>query len=223
MKRYNVMYCNNVMCTRDDHREQIDAWCHNLIQSCLKADDVFPRINASKSCRSGWTSEVKPYRDDCIFWYKLWMDAGCPRNGVLYDVMKFTKKQYMYANRRNKRKQDVIRKERMATAIANDNMQDFFKEVNRLEPKAKVPVAIDGIVEGKAIAQHFSEKYDQLLNSVPSDANNMSYIYKYLEECTSSDDADRVVRYSEVAEAIKALKSNKSDGHEGFMSNHLLL
>ena len=86
-----------------------------------------------------------------------------------------------------------------------------------------MPVAIDGIVEGKAIAQHFSEKYDQLLNSVPSDANNMSYIYKYLEECTSSDDADRVVRYSEVAEAIKALKSNKSDGHEGFMSNHLLL
>ena len=42
----------------------------------------------------------------------------------------------------------------MATAIANDDMWDLFKEViiyNRLEPKAKVPVAVDGIIEGKLL------------------------------------------------------------------------
>lgn len=221
---FNVAYCNDTLCKNASHRHQIDVWCDELVKCCLISDNVFPNVNNNgKSCRPGWSCEVKPYRDDCVFWHRIWKDAGCPRNGVVYDVMKLTKKQYVYANRRNKRKQDVVRKEKMATAIANDNMRDFFKEVKKLEPKINVPVPIDGIIESKAIAQHFASKYDGLFNSVPSDPDVMLSIRKYIDDCKLAKNSDRVVKFNEVFEAIKTLKCNKSDGSEGFMSNHLIL
>ena len=224
MECLDVMHCCNAMCNNDEHRHQIDVWCNNLVKCCLLAEDVLPNIKIrGKPCRPGWSSEVKPYRDDCIFWYNLWKDAGCPRNGMLYDVMKMTKKQYVYANRRNKRKQEIVRKEKMAKAIANDKIRDFFSEVKKLEPKVAVTVPIDGIVEGRAIAQHFANKYENLFNCVPSDPDVMSTVRTYVNNCTNANNSDRVIRLNEVVESIKNLKSNKGDGSDGFMSNHLIL
>ena len=129
MRKYDVIKCRNVKCQNVNHKSEIDSWCHDLVECCLKADVNMPRVKNKTKCRSGWNNEVKPYREDCIFWHKLWLDAGQPSNGVLYDVKKYTKKQYMYANCRNKRRQDICRKEKMANAISKDNSRDFFKEV----------------------------------------------------------------------------------------------
>ena len=80
----------------------------------------------------------------------------------------------------------MIRKERMATVIANDIMWDFFEEVNRLEPKAKVPVAIDGIIEGKllhiilqtSVSTHGYQPRDVLLGTIESiPKDNKKYIW----------------------------------------------
>ena len=46
-----------------------------------------------------------------------------------------------------------------------------------------------------------------------------NYIHKKIVLC---DSKDRVVTLSEVEDAVRHLKSNKSDGDKGFMSNHLL-
>jgi hypothetical protein len=117
------------MCDSNEHKHEIDMWCHDIIECCLMSDHEFPRVKMRKQCRPAWTSDVKPFRDDCMFWHKLWLESGSPRYGVLYDVKKYTKKQYMYANRRNKRKEEVLRKERMANAIACNETRDFFSIV----------------------------------------------------------------------------------------------
>ncbi len=43
------------------------------------------------------------------------------------------------------------------------------------------------------------------------------------EQCGQSEEGDRVVTQSDIAEAIQHLNANKSDGEVGLMSNHLLL
>ena len=92
MNKFDVIYCSDTKCVDEEHRRQIDHWCDDLVQCCLSSERVLPSVNAVRQCRPGWSSEVKPYRDDCMFWHKLWIEAGSPRTGVLYDVMKYTKK-----------------------------------------------------------------------------------------------------------------------------------
>ena len=111
----------NPACEDISPNAQIDLLCEDLINCCIVSDRVFPRVS-KKNVRPKWSADVKPYKDDCVLWHKLWIDAGSPNSGVIYDVKKHTKRQYMYAIRRNKRRIDVNRKERMAIAISNDNV-----------------------------------------------------------------------------------------------------
>ena len=223
MINYDVSRCVDVTCEHIDHRNQLDLWCRDLIKCCLLSDFVLPRVKAKKCKRPNWNADVKPYREDCVFWHKLWINAGCPKNGVLYDVKKYTKRQYMYANRRNKRREDILRKERMAECIASNADRDFFKEIKRYESKVNTHVCIDNIAKSCDIAERFACKYKELYNSVPSSNENMDYVYTYVNQCSSTTDTDRIVTVNEVYEALKYIKANKSDGDEHFMSNHILL
>ena len=223
MQFYDVSDCDDVTCNCQDHRDQLDMWCRDLIKCCLKSDSVLPRVRAKKARRPNWSIDVKPFREDCVFWHNLWVEAGCPRNGMLYDVKKYTKRQYMYANRRNKRKEDILRKERMAECIASNADRDFFKEIKRYEPRVNINVPIDNFVNPCDIAEHFACKYKTLYNSVPSSQENMDYVYSYVNQCSTVSDVDRVVLTDEVHRALKYIKANKSDGDVHFMSNHLLL
>ncbi len=94
--------CADVKCCREDHRLQIDDWCAKLIDCCLKADDVLPRIRRQKRNRPNWREEVKPYKDDIIWWHNLWVQYGKQSEGIIFDNMREAKRQLAYANRRNK-------------------------------------------------------------------------------------------------------------------------
>ena len=47
----------------------------------------------------GWFEYVKPYAEECKFWFAIWSSAGKPDSGSLHDVMVLTKRQYKYAIR----------------------------------------------------------------------------------------------------------------------------
>jgi hypothetical protein len=192
-----------------------------MLNCCLRSDKSFPRVS-KKHVRPCWSSDVKPYKDDCVFWHKIWVEAGSPKYGALYDVKKHTKRQYMYANRRNKRRVDQLRKEKMAEAIANNNSRDFFKEFKRYEQNGASASIIDGKNKPEEIAKIFSLKYKELYNSVPYDDGNMNAVYEYAAKANHCNDKDRVVTFDEVCNSLKWLKSNKGDGDRNFMSNHLL-
>ena len=87
--------------------------------------------------------------------------------------MREAKRQYLYANRRNKRKEDQLRKERMAEDICNNRSREFFKEVKKSYPKCGIAPGIDDQVESGVIADNFANKYDDLYNSVPSDIDRL--------------------------------------------------
>lgn len=217
-----VLHCVDPDCKNIEHKRQIDMFCEDLINCCIVASETLPRVSKCHA-RPKWSADVKPYKDDCIFWHKLWVEAGSPKAGVLYDIKKHTKRQYMYANRRNKRRIDANRKEKMAVSISSNNSRDFFKEFKRYEPKKSCASIIDGKTSCKEIADVFADKYRDLFNCVPSNDECMKSITDYVEQSKSCGDKDRVVTLLELHDALTSLKHNKSDGDRNFMSNHLLL
>jgi len=220
---YDVDQCVDVNCKNEEHRYQINEWCERLIECCLGADDVFPHIKKKRN-RPNWKEEVRPFKDDSIWWFNLWVQYGRPGEGIIFENMRESKRQLAYANRRNKRRQTQARTEKMAEAIVQNRSRDFFHEVRKLKPKDSTAPSIDGHIDPKKIADHFADKYEDLYNSVPPAAEGMEKINEFIRRnCHHCDEVDRVISVEEVEEAIEHLKPGKSDGDKGFMSNHLQL
>ncbi len=73
--------------------------------------------------------------------------------------MRESKRQLAYANRRNKRNDCQMQKEKMVVAISENRMRNFFKEVKKLNPMDKTAPSIDGHVDLKETADHLADKY----------------------------------------------------------------
>ncbi len=117
---------DNVNCDSAEHRIQIDQWCAQLVDCCLLADDVLPRVRKQKRNRPNGREDVKPYKDDCIWWHNLWLTSDKPSEGIIFNNMRESKRQLAYASRRNKRKDSQKWKEKMVVAISENRMRDFF-------------------------------------------------------------------------------------------------
>ncbi len=112
----------------------------------------------------------------------------------------------------------------MTEAICDNKSRDFFKMMKKLYPKVRVAPCVDGHVEYKDIANDLAERYDDLYNSVPSDDQLMRKVIDYINSHSGQcKEDDRVVSHSDVVDAIKHLKANKSDSYVGLMSNHIII
>ena len=219
-----VAVCRDVNCCDVTHKTQIDEWFQDMIDCCLQSDKHLPRIAKQKVNKPYWKSEVQPQKAESLWWHNLWLQCGSPKEGLVYEHKGEAKKQYMYAVRRYKRKEDHLRKQRMAEAICDNKSRDFFKEVKRLKPKRAIAPNIDGLVSDQLISEHFANKYESLYNSVPSDNSKLADIRQYIKEgCKKFDEYDRVICDSDIVKAMEKLKSEKSDGNTSLMSTHLLL
>ena len=48
---------------------------------------------------NGWKEQVEPERESLLFWQWIWLEAGKPNNGTVYDVIKRARHIYHYAIR----------------------------------------------------------------------------------------------------------------------------
>ena len=62
------------------HRDALDFWAQNFVSTMLEcASNCFPTIT-STSARTlvGWKDSAGRLKEAARFWYKVWMEAGCP-------------------------------------------------------------------------------------------------------------------------------------------------
>ena len=76
------------------------------------------KVDSTKNCPvttavPGWKDQVRQFRSDSLFWHSVWLSAGRPTVGVLYEIMKKTRNSYHYAVRKVKKKADLIRAEKL--------------------------------------------------------------------------------------------------------------
>jgi exonuclease III len=219
---FDVHQCKDFMCSNADHRKQIDNHCDFLVNCCLEADHVFPRKTKGPKVFPGWSENVKDYRDDCLLWFNIWKSHGKPAEGFVYDTMRESKRQYMYAVRRTKRRVKAIRNQKMAECLKDSRDRDFFQEVKKLGSKSLTAPSINTLTSPKEITECFADKYRTLYNSVPSNPTSISAVKEGIATDITSNCHKSDVTAHDVKNAIQMLKPGKHDGERGFSSSHLL-
>ena len=124
--------------------------------------------------------------------------------------------------RRLRRREEFIRREKMAAALASSNSKSFWQQVHRVNKSNKPPPAsfVDGVSGSNHISQLFSSKLESLLNSQPS--TGYDSLHSSLVSSLSADDLKAVSISEEcVVDAFSHLKRGKSDGST-LMSDHLI-
>ena len=113
---------------------------------------------------AGWSQFVKSELEASRWWYKLWIDAGSPSAGVLFQLKKRAHRRYKYAVHRVRRRQEHIKQMKLAEALLKDPTHNFWTEVHFFAGSHKpltVPV-VDGISGQDSISDLWCK---QLYNS----------------------------------------------------------
>ncbi len=190
-----------------------DNFCDEL--SCCLHDSALaslPKTHRS-SCIPGWNDRAHSLKEKANFWHHIWRQNGCPKAGTLHQIKKHTKSRYKYEIRRLKRREQHIRREKMATALASSNTKSFWQRVHKVNRSNKAtPVSsVDGISGDVGISQLFSTKLQSLLNCQECPEREA-----LLSSCTSSLCpevlAQSTISEECVAKAFTHLKPGKSDG-----------
>ena len=103
-----LLECSNVTCVV--HKAQIDSSYPRLLASLSTSAHVcFPARSKCSKVVPGWNMHVRKFKDSAVFWNTVWVEAGCPSSGVVFDLRKRTKAKYKYAIRKVKRRKDSRR------------------------------------------------------------------------------------------------------------------
>ena len=220
----SLLLCCDSTCSA--HFKILDDVCSKLLK-CIEdgAKKYLPKLRQKRPVVPGWNDSARPLCKSAKFWHRIWLECGCPISGVLFQIKKNAKKRYKYEVRRLRRQEDHIRSELMGQALSQSRTRDFWKEVRRLTKSSKgrrfnAPV-IDGLSNQDEIADMFSERMQDLLNST----SNVGLRSKVLSDLNASlNQADLTscsISITTVIEALSHLKLGKSDG-TALISNHFI-
>jgi hypothetical protein len=218
----NACTCTDGKCKDRNHIVELDTLCNDIINACVISGQVFPKCKKKRKLPY-WGQNVKPYKDDALFWHNLWKECDKPSNGILYDLMRKTKLQYHYAVRKLKRNSDVLRKEKMAEALNENNSRNFWNEVKKVnDNRIQYPSHVDNITNASDIASLFASKYEALYNSVPSNKTLLNEIYKNLDsDIRNINIHDMQISEVHIVKAFQKIKNDKADSEHKLFSNHL--
>ena len=223
---YNHISCNDPECSNSSHCDSISNLCTNLIDICLESgNNCFPKTSPSRRHIPRWNSDIKPLREESIFWHSVWKDAGSPPSGALAGIMRNTRAKYHKAVKLHKRNLDNYRNSMIANAIDNGQQRDMWTELKKLDSKSKTtPCSINGCSDNVGIANIFADKYRDLYSSVPTCEQEIDQIRREMSiEINDHELFENVdVSVEDVCKATAKLNSNKRDGTQGTDSNHFI-
>ena len=94
---------------------------------------TFIPSSASSPKVPGWKDTgTDKLREMSIFWHRVWVEAGYPCSGVMFNIKRNGKKRFKYAVRRLKRRRDYLVREKLASAFSTKDKNRFWSEVRRL-------------------------------------------------------------------------------------------
>ena len=166
--------CSDVTCEHGEHSADRDR--HVLDVMCAIMEASLECIPLSSTARQadkrenlpGWKENVAPAKKDALFWHSVWMSAGRPTSGGLYQVMRWTRNKFHYAVRRAKRLSGSLQARKLLVAAEEGNIALMKEMKNTLGKKnlgQSIPDSLDGKVTHDSILERFRECYEELYNS----------------------------------------------------------
>ena len=115
----------------------------------------------------GWNEHVKEHAEISKMWHEIWVQNGRPRVGYLANIRRKTRLKYHYAIRYIVKKETLLRNNKMAEAISDNNDRVLWDEVRKYSKSNNdLPNGMDGHSKVEEITDTFTDKYNTLYNSV---------------------------------------------------------
>lgn len=215
----------NVSNTKQRMKDSIDS-AYNTILAVLNdaAYRHVPRIKANV-LKFWWDQELSDLKSKAMASNKLWIEAGRPRSGYIFDVRKADKYKYKCLI---KRKQLEIRNNitnNLHDALVQKDTEDFWKVWKSKFPNKKVnkfPL-IDGSSDPNIIANKFADYFSNVCTSEPlayKTANNdfLNRLQDYMGDSTSNKD---IVSVELLEEVLESMSRGKAAGLDNITIEHI--
>ena len=210
----HVTKCDHLFCDIDNDI-LIDKLDDNLEIMEYCAEFTIPTRTISNKSKGipGWNDFVRPFKDKSILCNELWVSAGKPTSGTLFDERKFARTRYHWAIRYVKKNKESIILNKTAEQLSQKSFRNFWKFIKKYNGNVNVSSKIiDDKCTDETIASHFRTIYDSLYSSVKDeDLNNTKLRIDNLikKNCCSTNCHN--VSGDTIRSAIKCLSNGKND------------
>ena len=215
-----IVNCNNKKCEIGSHKDILNYLELIIEIMILSASMTVPQktrtnnIGKYKSKYPGWNQYVKPKRENSILWHKIWKQAGSPTEGQLFEIRRYTRKQYHDAILYVQKNKDNIIKFKVADSLSSKSYRDFWKEIKRLNTvKDNRASIIDNVTGSSRISKIFKDKYENLYNEFEKRSVDESVINDLIRDKCDSNfcNYSHEINTDDVTESVKRLKTGKLD------------
>ena len=226
----DCLQCQNVKCDSEAHSEERDGFVLDLLGSVIESSHAtIPLVGGragavrpDSGCVPGWREAVAPQRKDSLFWHSVWMSAGRPNTGHLFEIMKRTRNQFHHALRKVRKAAEKIKRQRLFEAALLGG-EDLLKELRKLKggkPCQELPENVAGANGQTEVCQKFKEVYSELYNSADT-SQEMEVIKANIETNVHQENILEVNKITKdsVKTAAHMMKKGKSDVSGSYTSD----
>jgi hypothetical protein len=173
------MLCTDLYCGLKEHTEERDGYMLDLMGALIEASHAtIPMVggkhgssNHRSGCMPGWNDVIPPLKEASLLWHSIWMSAGRPCTGQLFDTMKFTRKKYKLAIMKLKQEANAIKADKLFEAAmwGGGNLFEELKKTRGGKYNPDLPENVDGANGEDEVCEKFKDVYKNLYNSAPSE------------------------------------------------------
>ena len=134
----------------------------------------------------------------------MWIDAGRPKHGPVFNLMKTTMARFKYAIRFLTNHECQLRKDLLANTLSPSRPDDFWKGIRQIN-NCNIPLSnsIEDVTGIDEITELWRSHFKQLFNCIRD-------IHIQQIKCDAKYTNDIVVEISKVKNAIKCVDINKT-------------
>jgi hypothetical protein len=172
------LHCMNIECNNVRHTTERDNYMLDLMGAVIEASHAnIPLVggkqgspNKRSGCMPGWNDTVKPLKEASLLWHSIWMSAGRPITGQLFETMKFTRNKYKHAVRKLKQEVDNIKANKLfeASLWGGGDLLDELKKTRGGKSNPDLPENVAGGNGEEEVCEEFKKVYSRLYNSAPT-------------------------------------------------------
>ena len=225
----SIINCNNLFCDIHDNIiiEKIDEILEIMT---IAAELTIPTKIVTNEPKGipGWNEYVKPYKNKSIFCHDLWVSAGKPTSGQLFDDRKFARYKYHWVIKQARKNKDNIILNKTAQQLTQKSFNEFYKTIKKLKGNSNiVPTVIDNKCTDGEIADNFRSIYNTLYNSIQDDSLNSTKlrVNNLINTRCKSNDCNQdchKVSSDTIKNAIKCLNNGKNDETYNMFTDHFI-
>ena len=142
-----------------------------------------------------------------------------PRHGPIYHAMRMSRAQFKYALRQCRLEERSTTSTKLAYHIRSHEFNDFWKEIrNQNKAKSALSNCVAGVTGETAIADMWSDHYEELLNSSSSSHEKEDLLEHFKSVCSH---VGMQVTMLKVLQVVKDLSNAKSSGFDGLNGESL--